>query len=142
MVARDNAEWGNCQWGFFRWGVKNTKFDDMVKRFEGQGSCNITRRKLSLGARDSTTGHRAKEFVEDTVKAIFVPKGSTQLALATGTYVRSDALVIVCDGFFEGDELQTADGNYWETKAKREFFLTLDNFSHRELDLTLLPFHT
>lgn len=143
MVARDPAELGDCQLGFVRLGVKNTVFDDMISVFEGEGSQDVTRRKLVLGARDSTTGHRAKTFpVEDTVKAVHIPRGSSQLALKAGTYVRSDALEIVCAGFFEGDEVQTNDGKYWEVKAVRDFDITQDNFSHRELDLTYLPLHT
>jgi len=142
MVARDPAEWDKCQWDYFRWDVKNTVFDDMVNAFEGHGSCDVTRRKLSLGARDSVTGWRAKSWTEDTVKAIYIPRGSTQLALKAGTYVRSQALLIVCAGFSEGDEVETQDGKYWEVKAIREFWLAQNNFSHRELDLTLLPLHT
>lgn len=138
----DAAFWGTMRWGYFRWGVRNTIFDDMVKAFENQGSCDVTRRKLSLGARDSTTGWRAKSFTEDTVKAIFIPRGSTQMALQAGTYVRSDALLVVCAGFSEGDEAKTPDNKYWEVKAVREHRVTPDNFSHRELDLTYLPLHT
>jgi len=138
----DDAVWGTMRWGYFRWGVRNSIFDDMVNTFENQGSCDVTRRKLSLGARDSTTGWRAKSFAEDTVKAIFIPRGSTQMALQVGTYVRSDALLVVCAGFSEGDEVKTPDGKYWEVKAIREHRITPDNFSHRELDLTYLPLHT
>jgi len=144
MVARNPAEWDNCQWDFFRWDVKNSIFDDAVKAFEnahGTNSCNVTRRKLSLGARDSTTGWRAKSWTEDTVKGIFTPRGSTPTALKAGTYVRSDALLRTCAGFSEGDEVQTNDGKYWEVKAVREFWFAQNNFSHRELDLTYLPLH-
>jgi len=141
MVARDPAILGQCKLGFFRLGVKNHVFDNMVKSFEKEGSCNVTRRKLSLGARDSTTGWRAKSYNEDTVKAIHIPRSSAQSALKAGTYVRTDALEIVCAGFSEGDELKTPDNKYWEVKAVREFRITPNNFSHRELDLTFLPLH-
>lgn len=144
MVARDKAILGSCKLGFFRLGVKNSIFDDAVKAFEnahGTDSCNVTRRKLSLGARDSTTGWRAKIFTEDTVKGIFTPKGSAPTALKSGTYVRTDALLIVCNGFSEGDEVKTPDGKYWEVKAVREHRITPDNLCFRELDLTYLPLH-
>lgn len=145
MVAADKAEWGNCRWGYFRWGVKNSIFDDVVKAFEdahGSNSCNVTRRKLSLGARDGTTGHRAKSFAEDTVKGIFTPRGSAPSARLPGTYVRTDALLVTCVGFFEGDEVKTQDNKYWEVKAVRDFNIAQNNFSHRELDLTYLSLHT
>jgi len=141
MVARDKAVLGECKLGFFRLGVKNKVFDTMVKDFEGQGSCDVTRRRLSLGARDGTTGWRAKTFTEDTVKAIYIPRSSSQMALKVGTYVRTDVLLIVAAGFNEGDEVKTSDGKYYEVKAVREHRITPDNFSHRELDLTYLPLH-
>lgn len=142
MVARDKALWGECQWGYFRWGVKNNRFDTMIKVFENRGSCNVTRRKLSLSARDSITGWRDKSWSEDTVKGVFFPRGTSPIVLPVGTYVRADGLLIVVAGFSKGDEVLTPDGKYWEVKAIREHSFTLDNFSHRELDLTYLPMHT
>lgn len=142
MVAEDPAVCGSCRCGYFRCGMKNRDFDDMIAEWESGGtSCDVTRRKLSLGARDSTTGWRAKEFSEDTVKAIFIPRASTQLALRVGTYVRTDALLFTCAGFTAGDEVQTADGRYWEVVAVREFYWTQDDFHHRECDLELMPLH-
>jgi len=145
MVARDPSVLGSCKLGFFRLGVKNSIFDDAVKAFEdahGSNSCDVTRRKLSLGARDSTTGWRAKSFTEDTVKGIFTPKGSSPISLKPGTYVREDALLIVCNGFSEGDEVKLPNNTYWEVKAVREHRITPDNLCFRELDLTFLPLHS
>jgi len=106
------------------------------------GSCDVVRRKLSLGARDATTGWRAKSWTEDTVKAIFTQKGSAPQNLGVGTYVREDALLQVCEGFVEGDEVKLPNGKYYEVKAVREHYLTPDNFCHRELDLVYLPLHS
>ena len=106
------------------------------------GSCDVVRRKLSLGARDATTGWRAKSWTEDTVKAIFTQNGSAPQNLGVGTYVREDALLQVCEGFVEGDEVKLPNGKYYEVKAVREHYLTPDNFCHRELDLVYLPLHS
>lgn len=142
MVAEDPAICGSCRCGHFRCGMKNHDFDDIVAKLEAAGhSCDVTRRKLSLGARDSTGWRTKKNFAEDTVKAILVPKGSTELALKVGVYVRTDALLFCCDGFSEGDEVKTLDGRYWEVTAVREFYKTQDDFHHRECDLTLLSLH-
>jgi hypothetical protein len=144
MVARDPAICGSCECGYFRCGVQNSVFDDAVASLEsrfGTDSCNVTRRRLSLGARDGTTGWRAKEFAEDTVKAIFTQNGSAPQKLSVGTFVREDALLQTCAGFKEGDEVKLPNGKYYEVKAVREHYLTPDNFCDRELDLVYLPFH-
>lgn len=142
MVATDPAKWGDCKWGYFRWGVKNTLFEDLIASFKGSGSCTVTRRKLSLGERDSTTGWRAKSYTEDTISAVYFPRGSTQMTLKAGTYVRADALLICIDGLAEGNEVKTPDNKYWEVKAVREFYRKMNDLSHREVDLTYLPLHT
>lgn len=142
MVARDKAVCGSCKCGFFRCGVKNSIFDDAVKRFEnvhGSNSANVTRRRLSLGARDSTKGWRARSFAEDTVKGLFTARGSTPTQLRAGTYVRSEGLLQTCAGFSEGDEVYLPNGTYWEVKAVRDHYITPDNFAFRELDVTHLP---
>ena len=141
MVARDKSILGSCELGFFRLGVKNRIFDDAVKVFEGFGSCDVTRRRLTLGARNSTTGWQAKSWTEDTVKAIFTPQGSAPTKLSVGTYVRMDALLQTCAGFKEGDEVKLPNGKYYEVKAVREHYLTPDNFCDRELDLEYLSLH-
>jgi hypothetical protein len=146
MVARDPAICGSCECGFFRCGVQNSNFDNAVASLEsrfGTDSCNVTRRKLVLGARDATTGHREKTFpVEDTVKGIFTQNDSVPQKLSVGTFVREDALLQTCAGFKEGDEVKLPNGNYYEVKAVREHYLTPDNFCDRELDLVYLPFHS
>jgi len=128
--------------GYSRLSVYRPDWDRILKVFENIGSCDVTRRKLILGARNSTTRWRTKTWIESPVKAVFIPRASSGLALKVGTYVRTDALVLTAAGFEEGWEVKTADGKYWEVKAVRENFAAgTDSFSHRELDLTLMPFH-
>ena len=137
----DPAYWGTMRWGYFRWGSLHDEWDQLLSVFEGIGSCNVTRRKLSFGTRDATTRWREKLFTEDTVKAIYIPRSSAQQALKAGTYVRLDALLLTAAGFFEADEVKLPNGEYFEVKAKRDHYSTPDSFSHRELDLTHLPLH-
>jgi len=86
--------------------------------------------------------HRYQKTLTEQVRnidLILIPKGSTRMALAAGTYVRSDALGLTSDGLEEGDEVLTEDDVYYEVEATREITLG-DSFSHREVDLTKLPF--
>lgn len=151
----DPAFWDTMRWDYFRWdsysdewdillgvfeGITSTDWSTLLGVFEEMGSCNVTRRVLSLGSRDATTRWRAKTFAEDTVKAILIPRSSAQLALKAGTYVRTDALLLTAVAFYEGDEVKDAFNNYWEVKAVRDISVG-DNFSHRECDLVLLPLH-
>jgi len=137
MTQYDVDKWDDCQYD-----MKNTRLLDIIAKLTaGETNCNVTRRRLSLGARDSTTGHRAKNFTEDTVKAVFIPKGNTQLALKVGTYVRSEGLLCTLVGFKERDEVKLVNSQYWEIKAVREFWRTQDDFVYRECDLTYMPFH-
>lgn len=103
-------------------------------------SCDVTRRRLVLGARDTFTGWRAKTWTETTIEGILLPRSSQHIATSIGTYVRSDSLFMTMDGLEEGDEVLTATGQYYEVHGCREHYIG-DSFSHRECDLTLLPMH-
>lgn len=141
----DPAEVGTARVGtstewFARVDVYRDDWDRILKVFEGVASRDLTRRRLSLGTRDSTTGWYSKSFTEDTVEGVLIPKASSHLALRVGTYVRTDALLLTADCFEEGDELEDAFGKYWEVKAVR-YVSVGDSFSHRECDLARLPLH-
>jgi hypothetical protein len=103
-------------------------------------TCAVTRRRLELGARDDTTGWRAKKWTEKTAEGLLLPKGSQRLATSVGTYVRTDALFMTMDVLDEGDEVKSATNQYFEVHAAREIFVG-DSFSHRECDLMFLPMH-
>lgn len=144
----DSAFWDTMRWGtttewYFRWDVYNDNWDRILKVLESRGgvSCDATRRELTLGARDSTTGWRAKDFTETTVQGVFTPKGASQLAVVVGTYIKYDAIFSTADGFKEADEFIDPFGNYYEVKAVEDFAMG-DSFSHRVLQLTKLPLHT
>jgi len=102
----------------------------------------VTLRKLTLGAPDSVTGWYTKSFTEQprAREVYIVERGSNRALLPPGSYVRTDALGLTCDGFEEGDEIKTENGVYYEVKATREHFF-LNSFDHREVDLVQLPLH-
>ncbi len=102
--------------------------------------CTVTRRRLALTTRDTTTGWRRKTWTNHSVEGILLPKGSQRLATQVGTYVRTDALFMTMDSLLEGEEIETRTGQFYEVHAPREYYVG-DSFSHRECDLTLLPMH-
>lgn len=138
----DEAHADYCRADYARADVYIDNFGPILKKLEAVGtvSCALTRRYLTLGTRDANTGWRDKEWTEIDVEGALIPKTSQQTATKVGTYVRNDALLLTQDGFKEGDELENLAGEFYEVKATREHMLG-DSFSHREVDLTLLPAH-
>ena len=135
------AKWDTMQWDYFRWDVIDLTFENVMRQFKAVAVRDATRRKLSLGARDSTTGHRAKSFTESTVTGLFATKGHTFSALPPGLFVRYDAAFRTQDGFVEGDEFQHTGGDYYEVKAVEEHWQG-DSFMFRDVHLTKMPLHT
>lgn len=99
----------------------------------------VTRRELSLGARDDTTGWYAKDFTETNKEMIVIPRGATSMAVKAGVYVRLDAVGLAADVFVEGDEI-VHGSVYYEVKTVKPYYFG-DSFWYRECDLTLLPLH-
>jgi hypothetical protein len=118
-------------------------WDQIVKVFQTYkgGSLDVTRRVLSLGARDGVTGWCAKSFAESTIKMCIIPKGASTLALACGTYVRLDAIGLTDSAFQEGDEVKTVRNIYYEVKTIREHGVTPDIIEYYECDLVKLPLY-
>ena len=136
----DPARVGECRVGFFRVGVYRDDWDRLLAKFKAIGSCEVTRRKLGLGARDITTGLRAKNWSESTIEIILIPREAAHLVVPAGIYVRLHATALTADGLEEGDENKTSDNVYYEVKAVKEHSIG-DSFSHRECDLIQLPLH-
>ena len=115
----------------------------LVRIFERKrGSCDVTYRTLVLGNRDAETGWRAKSYTESTKKAILVARGDTHTALPSGTYVRSDWLILLPPDLSPKayDQLKTAGNVYFELEAVRERMLTPDTVEYHEVDVSKLPF--
>jgi len=103
-------------------------------------STNLTRRALSLGARDTVTGWCKKVWTDTTIQGVVLDKSSQLQALRAGTVVRTDALLLTEDAVVEGDEILTAANKYYEIKAARPMF-NADSFDHYECDLHYEPVH-
>ena len=136
-----SARWGYGKWGYTRWGVVNDHWTAMKKRLEALGgtSISVTHRRLRLGDENTTYLWYEKSYDDSTVDMIIIPKGSRELALQAGSYVRTDALGLTQTGMFPQDEVK-AGSDYYEFKAAREVNW-LNSFSHREVDLSLLSLH-
>lgn len=140
----DSAKFGTACFSEARFSVYITDWDRLKNRLKRIGgiTTDLTRRVLKLGARDSTTGHRVKDFdTTFTIEGVLLDRGSQYLAVSVGTYVRTDALLLTADGVSLGDEILTKNLQYYAVKGKRDYHVG-DSFSYREVDLTLLPMHT
>jgi hypothetical protein len=116
-----------------------TLFDTLKKALTREGlSFNVTKRALTLGARDAVTGWAAKSYVESTVEMIIINQSNRQLAVQAGTYVRSDALGFSKTVFVEGDQMKDDESVYYEVEAVRPRKIG-NKLVCYEYDLTIQP---
>lgn len=136
----DKAVMGYCRMGYFRMGMLQDSWDDIMRIAEGLGgaSLQVTRKRLMLMGRDAITGWYDKAYEDSIIDALILDKSTNRIALACGTYVRTDALAITCDPLVEGDQI-IVNGEYCEVEAVRNHYLG-NSFTNRDADLTLLPF--
>jgi hypothetical protein len=104
-------------------------------------SADVTRRALSLGAQDTTTGWYAKTYAETTIKMAILTKGSNLMLLPTGNYAKHELTGFTANTILEGDEVIDANGTYYEVVAAEEVWW-LNNFSHYVCGLHKIPMHT
>lgn len=119
------------------------QWDLLVQAFEdtfGTDSCDVTRRALALGERDSTTGWRAKSFTESTIQMIVLVQGATYQNLVLGTYVKLDAVGLTDTLLGEGDEINVGT-QYFEVKTVKERYSAPAVVDFYESDLVKLPLH-
>jgi len=135
----DKAIIGYMRIGFFRIGVFDDAWDRLVQQIGNLGatSLTVTRKRLTLGDRDTTTGWYSQNYDDSTMEIYIIAKGTTPSLLPPGTYVRTEALGLTADPVLEGDEI-IANDVYYEVKTVRLHYLG-DGFYFRECDLTLLP---
>ena len=102
-------------------------------------STAATRRRLTLGSRDDTTGWYNKAYSEQPIDIVLLPKSARVLALSVGVHIRLDAVGLTADVVTLGDEIVTSNAEYYEVKGVREHYVA-DSFSHRTVDLVYLPY--
>lgn len=88
---------------------------------------SVTRRALSLGARDATMGWCAKSFAETTIDAIIVHNGVSPINLPIGYYARFQHTAFIPDVIHLGDEIIDAQGQYYLVKDVQQMWW-LDQF--------------
>jgi hypothetical protein len=85
-------------------------------------STSLTRRALSLGARDTTTGHCAKTFTETTISGCIQETGSDTIGPSVGYYTRYPHTGYIPDVVHEGDELKDANNEYYLVRSARQLW--------------------
>lgn len=110
-------------------------WNSLKKRFQTLGSIDVTRRALTLGSRDSETGHRAKSFNEYTIQMIILAKGARQLLLNAGTHCRLDAVGFTNTAVQPADEIQV-DSAYYEVDTVQAIKRTPGITEYYKCDLT------
>jgi len=118
--------------------VYNDRFEVVEKL--GAAICDVTRRRLTLTARDSITGWYGKRFVDCTIPMVIIPRASTRVLIAAGTHARNDAVGLTPDVARRGDEIKDAFGKYWRVKGVTDIPFG-DSASHGLCDLAMLPMH-
>lgn len=89
-------------------------FYELRRHLEKLGfNLDVTRRALSLGAQDGTTGWYAKTFAETTIRMIVIPKGAQFLAVSMGVFVGYDCTGLTDTAVAEGDEVLDGNHNYY-----------------------------
>ena len=126
--------------GYFRIGVYRDDWEKLLQRFSTFACFNITRRALSLGDPDSTTGWYAKNYTEKTIDMIIIPRGATQALISAGLWAHEDAVGLTADPIKIGDQVKTKEEVYYEVVSVRKVFFG-DSFSHYICDLKELPLY-
>lgn len=137
----DAAFWGSMRWGHFRWGVYRPDWDNiLLPSLKGSDvSFNVTRRQLSLGDADATTGWYVKEWTESTIEMVIQPRGGVNIGLPPGIFARLDAVGLTAAPVLVAEEIEDA-GVFYEVKTVKPYSIG-DSFMYRECQLTELPFH-
>ena len=105
------------------------------------GSANVTRRALSLGSRDSTTGWCDKDLTaETTIKGAIRPRGSTLGFGVHGFYAKYPHTFWTTVPIVADDEIIDANGSYYRVETVEEEW-RLDCFEGYVSNLTLIKDH-
>lgn len=101
----------------------------------------VTRRALTLGPQDATTGWYEKQYTPTDITLIGPRRrGSSHEGLPVGVFAKEDAVGITQDPIEVGDEIEDALGTFWEV-VERKAHGEGDCFDFYEVQLHELPFH-
>jgi hypothetical protein len=103
-------------------------------------SFDVTRRALTLGSADSTTGWYAKTFSTSTIEMVIVPRSMQRLAFSAGVYPKYEVSAFHLDPVSEGDEIVDSASNYYEVETTEPHYLG-DSLYYYETQLTKIPMH-
>jgi hypothetical protein len=93
-------------------------------------SADVTRRELSFGVQDGTTGWFRKLYAETTIKGSIQPQGSVMSLLPCGSYAKYPNTLFTEYVVHEGDQIIDADLDIYELNTVVKWSW-LDMFSHR-----------
>jgi len=118
------------------------QWSTLKKIFGNIGNIEKTRRALSLGSRDSTTGWRARSWTESIVDMFIIPQSAQSLATAAGYHVRTDALGLMdpSEEILAGDEVKNSNDEYYEVKTAPSPGIG-DKRALYQCDLKKMPLH-
>jgi len=114
----------------------------LKRQFGKIGNLEITRRALSLGSRDATTGWRAKTWTESIITMFIIDQTARSQAVAAGYLVTTDALGIMdpSDDIEVGDEVKNGGDEYYEVKTVKRPTIG-DRPALYQCDLKKMPLH-
>lgn len=114
-------------------------WNSLVRVFERTwGSMDVTRRAITFYNRDSTTGWRLPTYSTSTIKMLIIPRGSTKMIKAAGTYPLTDAVGLTNTAVADMDQV-LANSIYYEIKAVEEIYSTPDTVEYYRCNLNKLP---
>jgi hypothetical protein len=93
-------------------------------------SADLTRRELSFGAADPTTGWYAKVYAESTIEGVLQPQGASMSFLPCGSYAKYPHTLFTEYVVHEGDQIVDANLAVYELNTV-SLYSWLDMFSHR-----------
>ena len=137
----DKAYFDFARFDYARFNVYMPTFETLINNFEKvekTSFADVTRRALSLGTQDATTGWYALEYEESTIDMIIITQGNQQFALGLGYYVQLDALGLTIDYVRVYDKIVDSFNRTWLVKAVTPV-TSGDDLHFYKVDLKELP---
>lgn len=117
-----------------------TVLDTFRRGFKGNPSFEVTRSKLKLGGRDTTTGWYDKYYRASKINMLIIQKEAQTLALQLGHWVSLDALGLTATQVEVYDLVKDEFGRTWEIKTVKPIVVG-NTIKYFACDLKELPLH-